>query len=234
MIRHDNYTWYARIYPVFIVIFPITLVCMVWFQPLLGFLTGILSSGIASILFSQLGRDQGKYKESKLFELWGGNPAVRMLRYRDSVLSQVTVRRIHEKLASLVANTYAVNEKEEKEDAVKADTVYTSWVEWLRSMTRDQSKFYLLFAENKNYGFRRNLWGMKSIGILVSVLSLVAITIALYSEWMRIGSISSITLGAFLFVIFCFIFWVFCCTPKWIRITAEAYAKQLLETVDQL
>lgn len=234
MIKHDSYTWYARIYPAFIVVAPMVFICTVWFQPLPGFLTGILSSGIVSILFAQLGRDQGKYKESKLFEMWGGNPAVRMLRYRDSVLSPVTIKRIHEKLAGSVANTPVLNEKEEKEDTAKADAVYLSWIEWLRSMTRDQGKFHLLFTENKNYGFRRNLWGMKPIGVGISMLSLGVTTIMLYGEWKHTGAVLPITFAAFVFSGLFVILWICWFTPAWVRITGESYVRRLLEAVERL
>jgi len=234
LIKHDSYTWYARIYPIFVVFSPIVFTCMVWFQPLPGFLTGILSSGIASILFAQLGRDQGKYKESKLFEIWGGNPAICMLRYRDSVLSPVTVKRIHEKLAGSVANTSVISQEEEKADIVKADAVYLSWIEWLRSVTRDQARFPLLFVENKNYGFRRNLWGMKPIGIGVSILSLAVAIIILYGEWKETGAILPIAFVSFIFSGLFVFLWIFWFTPAWVRVAGESYARRLLEAVERL
>lgn len=34
--------------------------------------------------------------------------------------------------------------------------------------------FDLIFKENVNYGFRRNLWGMKPVEIVVAIVSVVA------------------------------------------------------------
>ena len=43
----------------------------------------------------------------------------------------------------------------------------------LREATRDTSRFPLVFAENANYGFRRNLWGLRPIGTGVAVVLLL-------------------------------------------------------------
>ena len=51
-----------------------------------------------------------------------------------------------------------------------ADTKYEEVVTSLREATRDTSRFPLVFAENANYGFRRNLWGLRPIGTAVAVV----------------------------------------------------------------
>ena len=54
----------------------------------------------------------------------------------------------------------------------------------LREATRDTSRFPLVFAENANYGFRRNLWGLRPIGTGVAVvLLLFSWTLLLLTVW---------------------------------------------------
>ena len=66
---------------------------------------------------------------------------------------------------------YALPTKEEEESSpVSADTKYKSAIGSLLEATRDTSKFPLVFAENANYGFRRNLWGLRPIGTPIAVV----------------------------------------------------------------
>ena len=41
-------------------------------------------------------------------------------------------------------------------------------------------KFPLVYEENCNYGFRRNMFGLRPIGIAVSVIAAVALGLALF------------------------------------------------------
>lgn len=55
-----------------------------------------------------------------------------------------------------------------RSDATKADAFYARASNWLREHTRDQSKFAVLFAENITYGFRRNMYGLKAVALLMN------------------------------------------------------------------
>ena len=61
-------------------------------------------------------------------------------------------------------------QQEEEACPAWADTKYEEAVTALREATRDTSRFPLVFAENANYGFRRNLWGLRPIGTTIAVL----------------------------------------------------------------
>ena len=71
-------------------------------------------------------------------------------------------------------------EQEEEANLSWVDTKYEEAVTSLREATWDTSRFPLVFAENANYGFRRNLWGLKPIGALIAaVLVMVSWTLLL-------------------------------------------------------
>ena len=59
-----------------------------------------------------------------------------------------------------------------KKCAEEADEIYRSWSNYLRTNVRDIEKYNLLFAELINYGFRRNVYGMKYFYSLGGILSL--------------------------------------------------------------
>ena len=70
----------------------------------------------------------------------------------------------HKKLSELLNGTAIPTPQDEKRDPERADQVYDACVSCLIERTRDKTRFRLLFEENCNYGFRRNLWGMKPLG----------------------------------------------------------------------
>src|SRR5262249_34016597 len=139
---------------------------------------GLGAWGVASVLLGQLGRHSGQRKELRLFELWGGTPTTERLRH-NGAKNPTVLDRTHKKLKTLMRTTLPTV-AEESADPAAADEVYEACIRFLRDETRDRGKFNLVFEENCNYGFCRNLWGLKPLGITVSVLGLVAIsTVAL-------------------------------------------------------
>jgi hypothetical protein len=122
-------------------------------------------------LLSQLARDAGKNGEKALFESWGGTPSVAIFRHRDTRLDSITKARYHKTLTALVKGTKAPSVEDERVAPAAADLVYTSWSSYLRVRARDDAKKYpLVLQENINYGYRRNLWGLRTVGIITSSL----------------------------------------------------------------
>ncbi len=139
-----------------------------------GTLFGLASSLGFTFLLAQLVRDRGKAKEPWLFEKWNGKPTMAMLRHCDSRLNVHTRARYHTRLSSMLRIKLPTSEQEKTKPA-DADAAYSTCGDYLLSRTRDKERFQLLFQENVNYGFRRNLWAMKPVGVTICVLSLVAL-----------------------------------------------------------
>ena len=173
----------------------------------------------------------------------GGSPTTRLLRFRESP-NRVILTRRRAKLEGLLRQALPT-EEEEAQDPACADQLYEAAVSFLREVTRDTSKFPLVFAENVNYGFRRNLWGLKPYGLAFAVLAAVAswglflssVGLPTAESWVDnivkdpdgvtvtrlVGSMFNTTAVAV---------WLFVITPGWVRIAAEAYAQRLLGTID--
>jgi len=105
----------------------------------------------------------------------------------------------------------------------------TFYVADLRALTRDQSRFPLLFEEDCNYGFRRNVWGMRPWGILMAVLGLIsAVVLILFMPHARPDSAVRLLVVAGMLDFVLILVWIIAVTPSWVKITADAYADQLL------
>jgi len=230
-IKFDFYTLHARLLPGLIVFLPIGLVIFALFsneEITTGSILGISIPCIISVLLSHLSRDQGKKKEPNLFKKWGGKPTTQLLRHENDILSPVMKARYHKLLETLL-NISLPTIEEERNDPKASDDVYETCVNFLREKTRNTQEFHLIFSENTNYGFRRNLWGMKPVGICLAIIGLLISIYLLYRNAYNFNSLSAVTLNLSLLVI-----WVFCITPEWVKVPAFSYAEKLLASCEIL
>ena len=98
----------------------------------------------------------------------------------------------------------------------------------------DTKKYPLLFKENINYGYRRNVWGLRSIGIVTSGLCCAAAATGLYMRYRATGNVGEEIAGAFAVAFVFFLLWIFRFSSDWVRIAADAYAARLAESVETM
>lgn len=177
-------------------------------------------------LVTQVGRDKGKLKEEKLYEAWGGKPTTVMLRHRDSPLDPAALALLHESLAK-ATGVPAPSKRKEAGSPESADKVYEEYVRYLRDSTRDREKYPRVFEELVNYGFRRNLWGLKPIGIvLAAVASLAAVGATCWHHGHDHQPLAAAAAAVNLVMLAAWVWWI---NPAWVRIAAQAYADRLIE-----
>ncbi len=235
----DNYTLKARYFPVILFLFPIVILGFFYslqFESIFQFLASLGVIGALTYLLSQLGRDKGKLREASLWKGWGGTPSIQLLRLKNSHLDKFTKQRYHQKLQSLCPVASPPDEEMELTRPQEADTVYQAWTKYLISQTRDSKKFALLYKENTNYGFRRNLLGLRSLAITFS-LCLLIINYLFWSFKLNTFNTqvfpnsfiySTITIAVIIF------FWLFVVTKSWVKLVAFSYAERLCECADNL
>lgn len=249
----DSYGRQARVFPSLLTIFPPLLAMLSWFPWLLlsnvmaTLLTLAMSCGFLYALASYA-RTKGKRVEPKLLKSWGGWPTTILLRH-DSELDPYTRRRYHTYLASSVplGLTFPTAE-EEREDRAAADHVYESAVRWLKESARGRDHMMVL-RENAQYGFRRNLWGLKPVAMTLCFLTLGIITVAVFIKipnlWLNIkaqnleaisdaaSELGPAILSAFLVNAFAIIVWIFVVTKNWVREAGIQYAAAILAVCDR-
>ena len=138
-----------------------------------------------------------------------------------------------------------LEKKTRRKTRLGADQHYEVAISFLREITRDTSKFPLVLAENINYGFRRNLWGLKAYGLVIAILAAIASWGFFLSSagfpWVEswvdnvIANADGITTTRLIGSICntsAIVIWFLVITPKWVRNTAEAYAECLLGAID--
>lgn len=240
----DEYRRRARLKPAILEVLPLLLVLGVLVSSALGGLDAATKFGGAAIatlvsalgltaLLEQLGRDKGKKKEPWLWARWGGAPTTQLLRHRStSLCDPLTRRRYHEKLTRLLPELRLPSAGDEAADPAAADWVYEACTRFLISRTRDRGRFPLVFEENVNYGFRRNLWGMRAAGVVMSLAGTLVAGVGLMTTF---GTpISAAWLSVFLVDAAFVAWWLWRINPDWVSIAGRAYADRLMEAIDSL
>ena len=233
----DGYERKARLYPALVLLAPVVALGLAIMLPTLSTIKSIAALIIAcggAWLLSQLARDEGKKGEPKLFEKWDGMPSVAIFRHRDSRIDPITKERYHRKLGGLVKEVNVPTPADEAAAPEAAENVYRAWSTYVRVNTRDTKKYPLLFQENVCYGYRRNLGGMRPIGITVSALCFLGGLGWLGYQYYIGSKLSEAVIGADAVALVFLVLWIFRFTPDWVRIPADAYAERLAEAVDGL
>jgi hypothetical protein len=221
---------------VFLVVLPPLILCLSLVPGLSAWnkLWPLLGAAAVVILVDQLGRDGGRRLQSALWDRWGGAPTTAALRHRDAP-NPVLLARQHERIAAIVGNALPTAD-EERADPAGADHAYEAAIAVLIARTRGRRKEYpLIFTENCNYGFRRNMLGLRPWGRL---LAAVAGVLALAAIAGRLASLVSVPLPlagiALVVSAAATVIWWRVVTPDWVQPVAQAYSARLLEAAETL
>jgi hypothetical protein len=234
----DPYVSQAQLAPALIVIFPVALLLIVWLPVVQSVLVGMVSLACSFgilVWLAQLAQGEGKRRESALYREWGGKPSVALLRADDQCIDPVTKARYRAFLSQRVPGLAFPSGALERTTPAVAEPACESATAWLLTQTRDTRRFALLFQQNIYYGFRRNLWGLKPIGYVTTLVSALASSAlltnryhpghhALQPEWIIATTVVWIFFG----------WWALRVNSAWVRTGAEAYAKELLAACDIL
>ena len=198
----------------------------------------LLYCGGATFL-AQIGRDRGKILEPSLHEAWGGTPSVAMLRHRDSRLNALTKSRYRTFLQRVVPEVTLASLEAERTCPEEAEVGYESANSWLLAQTRDHERFGLLFRENINYGFRRNIWALRPWAFGLEAIAVVVVGVAALDSWAGNLATTAQSIGvewwaSLVLIVLHALFFAFKIRKGWVRIAAEAYAQQLLAACDVL
>ena len=198
----------------------------------------VLYCGGATFL-AQIGRDRGKVLEPKLYSSWGGKPSVAMLRHADTRLNASTKNRYRAFLQRVVPGLALASVEDERMNPEEAEDGYESANSWLLAQTRDRERFGLLFRENINYGFRRNVWALRPWAFGLEAIAIVVVGVVALESWTgelsaTIRAIGVEVWASLVLTVVHGFFFAFKIREGWVRLAAEAYAQQLLAACDAL
>lgn len=228
----NQYQRTAQLYPAVLAVLPLLAVTLVWAQKVLTLVGNVDSyGGIAAlvVLLMQIGRQRGRAVEAK--HALGEPVSVVALSHRNTWLPVPTVARYH--AAFRLLGFELPTASDEDADPLAAAATYSDAISWLRDQTRDEKRFALVHIENRNYGFCRNLLGLKPIG-----LALCGAGLALDVALLYLRAPSGTLLGAAwilgVLMLLGLVIWLFFVTPRLVLSVSRGYAAQLLAASDQI
>ena len=229
-IKFDRYTWRARVLPVYLTAAPAVLAIAATLPEGLNLPLGGASAVVfvpLSYFLSQIASDFGKRLEPALWKSWGGPPTTRFLRHDNDEFNPATRERVHERLRSLGLDIPTTDQ--EKADRPESLELYASAIDELRRLTRDTDRFPLVYKGNAEYGFRRNLLGLKTVGVTLTLAAIAGIGWAVLHEWRAVGVLAPVPAVISLLTACILLAWLVGVRPASVRITADRYARYLLE-----
>lgn len=231
----DAYERKARFYPAMLALLPLFCASLALYPVELqtvGSATSIAVYCGVGFFLSSLARARGKAIEEKLYKKWGGQPTTQLLRHRYKDLSSTTRARYHTWLQSLIPAIQMPTEDDEKANPDRADDIYSGCTDWLRERTRDRENFPLVFKELTNYGYARNLLGLKSVGVTLALVG-VSLGILRVTGRLPFGSLAlagmSIAVSSLMLLV-----WLLLVRSDWVKIPAFAYAQALLASLQAI
>ena len=243
----DSYNRTARLYPALLALSPliigIALITPDVVSSLLlpGSLSVLLVFG-GTYLLATLARSQGKLREDALLTTWGGWPTTIVLRHSDDTIDPETKVRYHGLLEAMTGRAMPTK-ADELLDPKACDHRYRAATTRLMEVRRDP-KYRLVHHENASYGFRRNLLGLKPVGIFLCLTAMlvavaawqigpvgddgISLTLAGWSQPLAMN-----LLGAFALDLMLGLLWISIVTEGFVRQAANEYALALLRTLDE-
>jgi len=233
----DDFTFHAKVMPVLVLFLPVLV---------LGVYNGILLDKVVEnlvllsivIIFltftSKVGRELGKTAEEKMYTDLGQKPTTILLRYSDDTIDVVTKTRYHKALNEFVPELkLPLNKKDEKKST---DSMYASAINSLRIYANsNRDKEPRVYQELKEYNFWRNLYGVKSLALVVYIC--LGIREIVLVEEFNIKHIFSTPYPHYIALIIMSVSIIFLCcfvNKKTVKRKAFDYAKALIEVSEGL
>lgn len=233
----SEYELKARIFPASFTILPFVITILMWFPELINLESSLIIMLILIISLFFLGklvREGGRKAQNKLLQKWGSFPTTLYLSHLNNKIDIKTKKRYHDYLNKNIQGLELPSQDEEIKNPKCSQGKYESAVKWLLENTRDTKKFPLLYQDNINYGFSRNMLGIKPLGIVISIISLALDFYLLYS--LNYQSITEVNINIIISIVISFaiiIIWIFFVKEKWVKSTSAAYARTLLSTCEK-
>ena len=230
----DHYSFRARLQPALLTLLPAAIGIFAWTGPGVKWqsaLWTLFGTAGGTFFLAILARNLGKQIEPGLWHSWGGSPTTQFLRHA-GIGNPVLRVRWHKCLSKLLGESMPTAEQEAA-NPTGADHTYNAGVKLLINKTRDTKKFHLLYKENVQYGYCRNLYAMRLTGIALALLGAGACLAAglwdLHAGNQKIYS--WVCLAAE--ILFC-VWWVSAIKADWVKVPAFAYAERLMESTENL
>lgn len=171
----------------------------------------------------------GRWREPGLLTRWGGYPTTAALRLTDPDADPVARKRRRAALEKLYGDPLPTAEEEVAEPVRSTQRIRDAERRLRAKAAANAGASPLLASENRAYGFMRNTWALKPLGLVLAVATCaVACFLGVDRGWtpslvIAVGWSAVVTLA-----------WLTFFRPAVIHAVAKDYAERLFDVLDQL
>ncbi|NYE63156.1 hypothetical protein FHW58_004384 [Duganella sp. 1224] len=173
----DPYDLKARVFPGLLLLIPaIVFIALILGRkdPLIVTLSSVLATCGGPYLIASVVRTWGQRAQDRLNKRWGGQPSTIILRHSDSRMATPTKLQYHQ----LIQQKLSINvptAADEAYDSESADQAYTAAANALRPLVNaDKKRYPFVFKELVAYGFNRNAYGSRWVGVFICAAAILA------------------------------------------------------------
>lgn len=231
MIGFDQYDRRARLAPGLLATAPIAVLVVTLGlkkYPAVAAASGLVAGASGAYVLAVLVRHFGRRLEATLWASWDGRPTTRFLRLRDASANAVE-RGVWRDAVQRVTGITLLSAEAEGDDPTTADETIEAAVNQLLPLGQGATKYPLLHAENIQYGFERNLWGVRWVARALSVACTLALIVIFIVEPTSIAA-AAVVAGVAIDLGFA-IGWFVVPSANRVRLASERYARQLFHAV---
>lgn len=240
----DPYESKARLLPALLVLLPVALffVCTLGAKhPLLASVTTVLTACGGPYALANIARTWGQRAQERLYKKWGGKPSTIILRHSDTRLARPTKEFYHGLIKAKFGLDVPTAEFETLNPA-QADEIYHAATDSLIRATRDTKKFPLVFKELTSYGFNRNAYGIRWLGVASSILIAFAMltqghVFKILEGHINLADFELLNIGQIFVLVFSVLMllvWLFHFTASTVKLSGFSYSERLCEALDAL
>lgn len=237
----DPYDVKARLFPGLLVLVPVIAFLVLLYgrqSPAVVGLATVLSTCGGPYLLASFVRTWGQHAQDRLFQKWGAQPSTILLRHRDGMLPSQTKLRYHKLIESRLAVVMPTAEEEQRSPGA-ADAAYAAAGDALRPLTNDRKKYPFVFKELVAYGFNRNAYGARWVGLTVAMMTLLATP--LHAGALRLSPIAVDPAALDYYHIMVMVLglgmtclWALHFTSATVQMAGFSYAKRLWEALEKI
>jgi hypothetical protein len=231
----DKYEMRARVFPGLLACLPIAVLVSTfgWKRyPAIAVVIGLIVAAGGTYVMSLIVRHLGRSIQPGLWARWGGPPTTRFLRQRETDGNPVK-RTAWRAAVEKATDTELLVADGETANPELADQTIEAAVGQLTRLGQS-ADYPLIREENINYGFERNLYGVRWYGRGISLACCALFALALAVGTVHLGGekVANSALVAGLIVDGLFLIgWIFIPSLSRAKDAADRYATQLLDSV---
>lgn len=225
----DEYDREARLAPAMLALLPLALIAIGLGMENNAILTSVVAALLAvgaPVILAKQVADRGRVIEASLFAKWGAPPTTLMLVRPVEGASRYIQQQRRTRLEKACGISLPTNPVLSDADL----ETYQAALRWLVENTRDHTRFPVVWAELKAYGFERNTLGLRTMALFTAAIGVLTLTAGAITGTLSADLSPRPNLALAATCALAGLWWWRVPSESRVRAAADRYAERILDT----